>query len=245
MTAGIGVLAAALAPPLERMAAERFAAHMAQHLMLLLVAAPLIAAARPVTVAVAALPDQYHRALHRPLSARLRRAVRRLRHPLVVWLLGTAVLWAWHSPGLYQLALRSGAVHTGEHLTLLGSAGLFWSVVIGAGAGRVAGRRGAGARPAAVALVFATALSSGALGAALTFAGAPLYPEQAAVVAATGADPLADQQLAGALMWVPPGLVYLAVMVGLVVGWFAELDRRTAPQPAGPLGGPALREPAQ
>ena len=226
MTTGLCAVAVALAPPFERLAGERFAAHMIQHLVLILVAAPLIAAARPVNVAVAALPTHVRRALHRSARAGPGRALRRLRHPVVVWLLATAALWAWHSPGLYQLALRSDPVHAAEHLSFLVTAGLFWSLVLGAG--RVGGPPGAAARPVAVALVFATALASGALGAALTFAGAPLYPEQAAMVVATGGDPLADQQLAGVLMWVPPGLVYLAVMAGLVVRWFAELDRRTA-----------------
>ena len=229
LAAGAAAAALALAPPLERLAAERFAAHMVQHLLLILVAAPLIAAARPVTVAMAALPAPWHQALHRPVPARSRRVGRRLRHPLAVWLLGTAALWAWHSPALYQLALRSDAVHAAEHLTFLGTAGLFWSRVLAAG--RAGAARSPAARPAAVALVFATALASAALGAILTFAGAPLYPEQAAVVAATGGDPLADQQRAGVLMWMPPGLVYLAVMTALVVAWFGELERRSSAEP--------------
>jgi putative membrane protein len=240
MAAGLAAVALALAPPLEQLAAERFAAHMGQHLLLMLVAAPLIAAARPVAVAAAALPAPARDALHHGLPGRLRPVARRLRHPLAVWLLGTAVVWGWHAPALYQLALRTDAVHALEHGMFLGAAGLFWSLVFRAGRGGAVG--GDAARPAALALVFATGLSSGALGAVLTFAGAPLYPDQATIVAAAGGDPLADQQLAGVLMWMPPGVLYLAVMTWLLVAWFRELDSRTAGDRPGPVAaGNAVR----
>lgn len=234
LAAGLGAVAAVLSPPFERLAAERFAAHMLQHLLLILVAAPLLAVGRPVAVARQALPPRAARALHRLTPAPVRRTGRRLRHPVVVWVLGTAVLWGWHLPAPYQQALRSDTAHAAEHAMFLGAAGLFWSVVLRAGRSRAAPEPAA-ARPAAVALVFATALASGALGAVLTFAGAPLYPAQAAVAEAAGADPLVDQQQAGALMWMPPGLVYLAVMTTLAVRWFGELDRRCEPDRRAPM----------
>ena len=236
--AGLAVLAVALASPLDGLAGQRFAPHMVQHLLLMLVAAPLIVSGRPVTVLLAAIPPGRRRALHRATSTgawRLPTAV--LRHPIVVWALGTAVLWAWHFPALYDLALGNDAVHAAEHATFLGTAALFWGLVIGAGR-----RRSPVGRPVALALTFATALASSALGAALTFATAPLYPLQAARAAAAGVSPLEDQQLAGVLMWVPPGVIYLVTMATLLVRWFAELDARSdgdAPSPA------LLAEPAR
>jgi putative membrane protein len=219
-TAGLAVLAVALASPLDALAAQRFAPHMVQHLLLMLVAAPLVVSGRPSTVILAAVPPGRRRVLHRATSTRGWRAVAAvLAHPIVVWALGTAVLWAWHLPALYELALRNDAVHAAEHATFLGTAALFWGLVIGAGR-----RRSPIGRPVALALTFATALASSALGAALTFAAAPLYPLQAARAAAAGVSPLEDQQLAGVLMWVPPGFIYLVTMATLLVRWFAELD---------------------
>ena len=220
--AGLAVLVVALASPLDGLAAQRFAPHMVQHLLLMLVAAPLIVSGRPATVLLAAIPPGRRRALHRATSTGGWRALTAaLAHPVVVWVLGTAALWAWHFPTLYDLALRNDAVHAVEHATFLGTAALFWGLVIGAGR-----RRSPTARPVALALTFATALASSALGAALTFATAPLYPVQAARAAAAGVSPLEDQQLAGVLMWVPPGVIYLVTMATLLVRWFNELDAR-------------------
>jgi putative membrane protein len=229
--AGLTVLAVALASPLHVLASERFAAHMIQHLLLILVAAPLVVSGRPATVVLGAVPPGRRRALHRATSTGPWRSLTAvLAHPVVVWALGTGVLWAWHLPTLYELALRNDAVHAAEHATFLGTAALFWGLVIGAGR-----RRGPMGRPAALALTFATALAGSALGAALTFAAAPLYPLQAARAAAAGVPPLEDQQLAGVLMWVPPGVVYLVTMATLLVRWFAALEVRSdgdVPSPA-------------
>lgn len=229
--AGLGTVAVALSPPLEHMAAERFAAHMLQHLLLILVAAPLVAAGRPVKIIRGTHPPGRRRRGQRRGSP-LRQVRDLADHPVVVWMAATAGLWVWHSPDLYGLALRHEAVHAAEHLTFFAAFAWFWSKVTSAGRPRAQTARRLGARPAALALTFATALASGALGVVLTFAGAPLYPEQAARAAAAGLSPLEDQQLAGALMWMPPGLVYLATMAVLLVRWFADLDAHTR-DPAG------------
>lgn len=236
--AGLGTVAVALSPPLERMAAERFAAHMLQHLLLILVAAPLVAAGRPVRVIRGAHPPARRRRTGRRLGSRLRPLRVLAGHPVVVWMAASAGLWLWHSPALYGLALRHEAVHAAEHLTFFAAFAWFWTKVINAGRPRTHTARRLSARPAALALTFATALASGALGAVLTFAGAPLYPEQAARAAAAGVSPLEDQQLAGALMWMPPGLVYLATMAVLLVRWFADLDAHTAETIPVPLQDP-------
>jgi putative membrane protein len=217
--AALAVLALALASPLEAVASALFTAHMVQHLLLIVVAAPLLVSARPGTVLLAALPPRWRRRAHRLSGARLVRvSLVRLAHPVVAWVVAAAVLWAWHLPSLYQLALAQEAVHVLEHATLLATAGLTWWLV--------GTRRGpfAVGRPAAVGLLFATALQSGALGAVLSLASAPLYPVHAAGAAAFDLTPLADQQLAGVLMWVPPWAVYLTTMVVLLFRWFAHLE---------------------
>ena len=141
-----------------------------------------------------------------------------LRSLLVVGVLHAAALWAWHMPVLYDAALRSDLLHALEHLSFVVTAVLFWDAVFDLSVDRF---KRAG-------LVFATMLQSGALGALLVFATAPLYESH--VFDGTGApDPLRDQQLAGAIMWVPPGIVYLAVTIGLLARALSAFDAAEQP----------------
>lgn len=204
--AGLAVLAAALLAPLER----SFSAHMTQHLLLMIVAAPLLAYGRPVPALVAGLPPEGRDVVRRAHG--FRTAGRVVAHPLMVWGLGALALWAWHMPRLYELALTNRAAHVAEHLAFVSTALLFWGVVLASGA-----RRGVG-RPVALLLVFATGVQSAALGAILAFASRPLYPSHAS---------LADQQLAGALMWGPPAVLYIATMTWLLWSFFAEMEQDT------------------
>lgn len=216
--AGLATLVLALASPLAAVSSRLFTAHMVQHLVLLFAAAPLLVCGRSGMPVMLALPVRSRRAVRRLTSTPFVRAVLTwVAHPVVVWLLVAMVLWAWHLPSLYQLAVALEWVHAAEHASFLLTAALFWWLVVTRDQPRAL------ARPVAVLLVFATALQSGALGAVLTFASAPLYPIHTGA-AVWGVTPLEDQQLAGVIMWIPPGLVYLVVMVGLLVRWFAELD---------------------
>jgi cytochrome c oxidase assembly factor CtaG len=151
-----------------------------------------------------------------------------LSHPAVVWAVGAMVLWAWHLPTLYEVALSHDSLHALEHVSLVASSALVWALALGRGPRSLA-------TPAAVMVLFATALQSGALGAVLALARTPLYPIHASAAPLWGLTPLEDQQLAGVLMWVPPGLVYVTVMAGLLVRWFASLDI-SAHEPAGAAG---------
>ncbi|MGH9279553.1 MAG: cytochrome c oxidase assembly protein [Acidimicrobiales bacterium] len=202
---GLAVLAAALLSRLDGRVAESFSAHMVQHLLFMLVAAPLLAFARPVPAVVAGLPTEGRAALRR--MSGLRPATQTLTNPLVVGMLGVLALWGWHMPSLYRAALSHTVLHAAEHACFLGTALLFWALVFGSGM-----RRGV-SRPVALLLVFATGLQSAVLGAVLAFASTPLYGTT-----------LEDQQLAGALMWGPPGLLYAATMGWLLVRWFAEME---------------------
>ncbi|HEX2065072.1 MAG TPA: cytochrome c oxidase assembly protein, partial [Acidimicrobiales bacterium] len=143
--------------------------------------------------------------------------------PVAAAVLSALVLWAWHLPELYQVALAHEGVHAAEHAAFLGAAVLFWGTVA------TGWSRGPGGRPAAALGLFVSAVQGTALGAVLTFAGAPLYSTHAVRAAAWGMPALSDQQLAGVIMWVPPGLVYLATMVVLLIRWFSELEE---PAPA-------------
>lgn len=217
--AGLAVLAAALMSPIDAISSALFSGHMVQHLLLMVVAAPLLVLARPTAALIAGLPDGGREEVRRLRAGPGRAVAHAVTRPVVVWTVGVLALWAWHMPSLYEAALSHEVLHIVEHASFLGAAVLFWSVVLGSGP-----RRGPAARPIAALLVFASGLQSTALGAVLLFASTPLYPVHGAGARAWGTTPLEDQQLAGALMWGPPAFLYLVTMGWLLVRWFAEME---------------------
>jgi putative membrane protein len=236
--AGLAAVAAALVSPLDALAETLFAAHMAQHMLLVMVAAPLLVLGAPGLPLMVALPSGWRHRLARcrqhPAAAAGRRLLTR---PLVAWGAHVGVLWAWHLPGPYQAALASDLVHAAEHASFLGTAALFWWVVLSRD-----GRRRL-APGFAVLYLFAAALQGSALGALLTLAPVPLYPLQAAGSAPWGLAPLADQQLAGLIMWIPADLVYLGTAGTLFMRWLVSLER-TSPRRELPLRPPLAEAPA-
>lgn len=221
---GLAVLLVALVSPVDAIASTLFSAHMVQHLLLMVVAAPLLAYARPAPALVSGLPPSARRVARRPWPA-LRHLTTTATTPVTVWIAGAVALWAWHMPALYELALENDAVHALEHASFLATALLLWNVVVRSGT-----RRGE-ARPVALLLVLASAVQGSALGAVLLFASRPLYGSHVAGAAAWDTTPLQDQQLAGALMWGPPAVLYVVVTGWLLVRWFAEMDDAPATTP--------------
>jgi cytochrome c oxidase assembly factor CtaG len=219
--AGLALLAAALVSPLDALADTLLSVHMAQHLILLMVAPPLLVYGRPGLVTFLGLPASSRAGLG-GLGARrrLRQAGTVVLNPLVVLVATVAALWGWHLPGPYQAAITHPALHAVEHLTFLVSALAFWALVIDPGP-----RRRLGYGPA-ILLVFATMLAGAALGALITFSSTVLYPLYGAGARLWGTTPLADQQVAGALMWIPPGAVLFLTVIVLALRWFEDVDRR-------------------
>ncbi|MEV4477360.1 cytochrome c oxidase assembly protein [Nonomuraea sp. NPDC049504] len=219
---GLAAVAAALLPPLDAVADQRFATHMLQHMILISVAGPLLAAGSPGLPLTLALPRRARRVL--ALVRHGSRRVPLLGHPVATWAGHVAVLWFWHLPGPYDLALHDPVTHLVEHACFLGTTYLLWRHVVSASQSRLN-------PPAAILYLFATALPSAALGAVLTLAGAPLFPGQAAAALASGADPLTDQQLAGLVMWIPADLVYLGAIFAIFLAW---MDRPREIRPSRP-----------
>ncbi len=113
--AGVLVLAVALMSPLDALGDYLFSAHMVQHLLLILIVAPLLIIGLPV--------DPMRRFLRFPWAARLERF---LSWPLVAWIVGIGTLAVWHLPSLYNAALANENVHIVQHLSFLVSATIFW-----------------------------------------------------------------------------------------------------------------------
>jgi cytochrome c oxidase assembly factor CtaG len=208
---GTLAVAAALLPPLDHLAETSLAAHMVQHLLLLAVGAPLMALGRPMRVLDAAGPPA--QTIVRCAAPRVRRLLDR---PVHVWSLHTAALWFWHIPGPYMAALHHPWLHALEHVTLLGAGALFWLVVVEPGV-----QARLGSVPAA-AYLFAAGMQCGVLGALLTLSETPWYPASASA----SSDSLVDQQLAGVLMWVPAGLVYLGATLAVLARPLSVAHRR-------------------
>ncbi|HEX2255955.1 MAG TPA: cytochrome c oxidase assembly protein [Afifellaceae bacterium] len=207
--AGCLLLLLPFATPLHDLAGRLFVAHMVEHELLILVAAPLVAVSRPFGAIVWGLPRRWRKATGAlARSARLAAfAAWASRLGPATFLHGAAV-WLWHVPAAYEAALASPGYHWLQHATLVGTAVLFWYAVL---------VRGLGCRQHGLALfgLFATALHTGFLGILLTAARTPLYPGQSGAAPDWGLTALEDQQLAGTIMWVPGGLAYAAA--GLVV----------------------------
>lgn len=222
MTAHAAV-ATALVSPLDGLAHERFSAHMVQHLLLLLIAAPLTLAADPFPVLVWALPVRARVALQ-PLFARRglgRRWLVRLTDMRVAWLLFAGIVWLWHLPALYDLALGLAPVHGLEHTTLFAVALLYWWPLLHP-APRV---RGAAPPGAAVVYVVLAGFQSAALGLGLTLAPTVLYASYAPTAGA-----LDDQAWGGILMWTVSSVVDMAVVMAVVWRFLrASESARAAP----------------
>lgn len=224
--AGLLAVAVALVSPLDALSNALFSAHMVQHLLLMTVAAPWIGMGAPLLPLLWAWPRHERLAIGRALARaqpllRLVGVVSGLRPALV---LHSLALWVWHTPLLYEGALRNGALHAAEHLLLLGTGFLFWSAAWTAlvRTGRASG--------ASIVYVFALGAQSTALGALITFAAQPWYAFYVDTAPTWGISAMDDQVLAGALMWVPAGLAYLAYALVLLGAWLRPLSRSVEPR---------------
>jgi cytochrome c oxidase assembly factor CtaG len=209
---GLAVIVVAIASPLDAFANLLLVAHMIQHLLLLMVAPPLILYGAPYLPILRGLPSRVlkHGAGPFLASAGLQRFGRRLTHPLVCLLSFTITSLTWHVPKFYELALSSPFWHEVEHLCFLGAALLFWWPVIQPWPSRAEWPRWA-----MIPYLFLADFQNTALAAFLIFCDRVVYPSYAAAPRLLNLSPLEDQAAAGAVMWVPGSIVYL-IPIGLI-----------------------------
>jgi putative membrane protein len=204
-------LAGAVVSPLHELGERSFTAHMIEHELLMLVAAPLLVLSRPLSTMIWALPAGGRRALGAAATSRgLRGLWRNLTTPWTATTLQAAALWLWHLPVLFDRALDSDGWHIAQHLSFLICALLFWTAMLPR-------QRQIGALGAPVLCLFTTSVVSGALGALMAFSASPWYARYAQMgMAPFGLSAVEDQQLAGLLMWVPGGLAHVGAALALI-----------------------------
>jgi len=223
---GLATILLALDTPVETLARQLFWAHMTQHLLLIMVAAPLLVLGAPWLQIWRGLPLSIRRPLARtavrhPALAGPRRAIAWLSAPAGAFILATANLWFWHWPAAYDLTLRNHLVHHLEHGLFLGLGILFWAQVIDQHPfhARLPQLQRA-------VFVFGATIASWGLAAVLAFATAPFYSYAALPSRPGGISALTDQQFGAGIMWVPGSITYSIVFIMCLYLWFREEDAR-------------------
>jgi putative membrane protein len=198
----------AVASPLHALGEVLFSAHMVQHEILMLAAAPLLVLSRPMVPMLRGLPASWRRPAGRwsKLGAI---------HPWAAWSIHAAALWLWHIPSWFQATLWNPWIHAAQHVSFLGSALLFWWSLL------AADRAGFGM---GMLLLFTTSVHTSMLGALLTFTRQVWYPAYR-WTEVWGVSAIEDQQLGGLIMWIPAGIVYVAAGLAMFALWLRECDR--------------------
>lgn len=226
---GLLAILAAVDSPLDPAADTLFAAHMAQHVLLIAVAPPLLVLSAPWMRLWQPLPLGFRRAVARavalsPRARPLRALAHALGHPLSAWLLASATLVVWHIPALYDLTLRNDSVHQLEHALFFFTALLFWGAVVDSPPFRSRLdwiKRGV--------FVLTGMLVGWLLAVVLAFAQSPLYPAYATLAHRPGGlSALGDQALAAGVMWVPGSLSYSIAFVVFAYRWLGPAPARRA-----------------
>jgi cytochrome c oxidase assembly factor CtaG len=210
---GMVAIGAALESPLHSLGAQLLQAHMVQHLLLMMVAPPLLWLGAPLLPMLSGLPIRLLRRWVGALIAwpPVTRSCRWLVRLPVAWVVFVASTWFWHSPPLYERALAAESWHYAQHVCFLATALAFWWPVVRPWPSRAAAPRGA----IVLYLVLAD-LQNTVLSAWLVFAGRVIYPSYAAVSHPWGISALNDQAAAGAIMWVPGSVAFLIPVAWMV-----------------------------
>lgn len=224
--AGLGVIAIALMSGIDTYDTSLFSVHMVQHLLLTLVAAPLLALSAPITLLLrAATPNVRHRVILPILHSRV---IRVISFPVVAWLLFAGVMWGTHFSPLFDASLENPVIHDLEHGLYLIAGLLFWWPAVGLDPSpwRMS-------HPVRAMYVFLQMPQNTFLAVTILNSSAVLYPHYASLARPWGPSALVDQAIAGGLMWICGDILFLTAMGLILSGWMrheqaveAATDRR-------------------
>ena len=203
---GLAAIFLALASPIEPFSALLLQVHMAQHLLLTMVAPPLLWLGSPLVPMLVGMPKPFRSEWVAPLMRwrPIRQCFHKLTHPFLALPLFIVATWLWHVPALYEVALRSSGWHYLQHICFLATALLFWYPVV-----RPYPSRPRWSQWILFPYLIIADVQNTVLSALLTFSGRVLYAPYAELPRIGGLSALDDQSAAGVLMWVPGSLVYL------------------------------------
>ncbi len=223
---GILALIAALLSPLDTLSEDLSWVHMTQHMVLMVLAAPLIVIGVPGLALTWSLPKSLRGPFGRFLTGTAGRSRRTLHfllwNPMFLWTVHALCIWIWHLPYLYEWALQDPLIHDIEHLTFFIAACLFWRVSLDV-------RVQPTLNPAASVLyLFTTSLHMMTLGVLMALSPTAWYKVYIGRTEGWGLSPLEDQQLAGLIMWMPGCIVYAIVAAALFARWLDQADRATS-----------------
>lgn len=221
---GLSILLIALLSGLDSFGSLLFIIHMIQHLLIMMVAAPLIWLGNPYPFVMWGLPRGLRRQANLLLAtpSPFRRGLTQITHPFLAWLFLVATIWIWHDPALYDLTLRNDLVHDLEHLHFFAAAMIFgWHLTAAAPHFH---------RPMShlkrAGYVLAALPPNMILGVALSFAAAPWYQHYVAAPRIWGVTVMADQMAGGVIMWVAGSMMYLLAALLLVGRHLAAEEQR-------------------
>ncbi|MGI8925644.1 MAG: cytochrome c oxidase assembly protein [Tepidiformaceae bacterium] len=217
---GMGALVVAIASPLAAYDTTLFSAHMVQHLLIAMVAAPLLLLGMPITLALRAASARVRRGLLLPVLHS--RAVKMLAFPVVAWVIFVLTMWVTHFSPLFNEALEDGWLHRLEHSWYLAAGLLFWWPAITADPGPWRMNH-----PVRLLYLFLQMPQNSFLGTAIYSSDDVLYRHYEMLTRAWGPSALSDQQLAGVIMWVGGDLIFLIALALVAYGWVQHEERRT------------------
>jgi cytochrome c oxidase assembly factor CtaG len=243
---GIAAIALALLSPIEAYDTALFSVHVSQHMLLTMVAAPLLALGAPVTLALRVSRGRTRRRLTRVLHSPPMRVIG---HPLVAWVLFTMSLYALYFSPLFDLSLRQPLVHDLVHLHFLAAGLLFWWPVVG-----LDPSRWRLPHIARLGFVFLMVPFHAFLGVAIMNSGRVLAPTLESFQRTWGPTPLADQQVGGAILWGAGDLITIGAVLGVLISWASYEEKvvavredrrlareRVAGRPTRPVSRPPVR----
>lgn len=217
---GLGAIFVALQSPIERFDTTLFSVHMVQHILLTLIAPPLLALGAPITLILRTVRPETRRRVVLPILHSV--PVRIITFPVVTWVLFALAMWGTHFSPIFDRSLEDPAVHQLEHAFYLVAGCLFWWPVVALDPSPWRMRE-----PARILYTFLQMPQNSFLGLAILSATSPLYAHYATLVRPWGPTVLDDQVAAGAVMWVVGDLVFLGAILGIVVGWMRREERET------------------
>lgn len=218
--AGMTMYAIALISAIDVYATEVFSAHMVQHLLLTMVAPPLLALGAPITLLLRVSGPEFRRSVLLPvLHSRL---VQGISWPPVGWTVFAVVMWATHFSPLFDAALEEPLLHQLEHVAYIAAGLLFWWPVVGVD-------------PSRWRLTYAWRMAylagqmplNTAVGLAIYFSPTVLYAHYATIERAWGPDPFTDQQVAGIVMWGAGDAILLTALVLAIAAWLRADEERS------------------